>query len=163
MLHIEDEIKAKQAELDELIKRRDAGPWVPTEEYLEISGIYFINAVGVVEFSQDWEEVRLLAAFGNVYKTRKEAEFESARMKALVDVNKIITEENLVNNWVVSWNNAMQNKLSLRLHHFSNRLDWNEWTTSRIPYDLLYFSPEAYTTIKARITQEQIDLIWRLN
>ncbi|PHQ82934.1 MAG: hypothetical protein COB69_00350 [Phycisphaera sp.] len=163
-MHINDEIKAKEAELEELIKQRDAGPWVPTEEYFkESTNAFYIGVTGSVEVCASWIFAQKLMACGNIYRTREEAEYESARQKALVAVNKIIAEENLANNLVADWGDNNQEKLMINWDYYTKSMITIEHWTWRPACELAEFSEDSTEAIIERITQEQIDLIWRLN
>jgi len=162
-MSINDEIKQARLYLDKLIKRRDAGPWVPTEEYFKTDNAFCINESGDICLVSTWVKAQELIAYGNIYKTREEAEYESSRTKALVAANKIIAKQNLKVNFVADWGDLHEKKLIFYYDLKEGSLKWQNWCSSQPTSELLPFRNENYESIKARITQEQIDLIWRLN
>ena len=97
---------------------------------------------------------------GNCYKTQEEAGKERDRMIAIAEVNQIIREEN--GDWVSDWNDSEQLKQRLAYDYKMRKLTSIGLDVMNLELALEDISEDVIKTVISRVTQDQINKIWRL-
>ena len=155
---LEDGIKKLNDDLQELKAKRNNRRWDP--EHGDV--YYYIYSDLSVSPTENYEhrhdKNRILV--GNCYETKADAEKERDRMVAIAEVNRIIREEN--GDWVPDWNDHSKDKFTLTFCHARRGLMFYSVTTWQIETVLEYCSDKKLKVIISRITQDQINKIWRL-
>ena len=156
---LEDGIKKLNDDFQELkAKKQNNGRWVPGHGEI----YYYIGSGLVVDptknYNQEYDKNRILV--GNCYKTEEDGEKERDRIIAIAEVNQIIREEN--GDRVIDWNDSGQNKYMLCYNYENEFLETSMLFKQKLPCELDFFSGRARETIMTRITQDQINKIWRL-
>ena len=155
---LEDGIKRLNDDLQALKAKQNSGHWVPEQGEI----YYYIDSDLSVSPTDNYnhrhDKNRILV--GNCYKTLAEAEKERDRLIAIAEVNQIIREENGCH--VVDWNDSNQHKLLLCYDYSDKSLGSSSCAQRKIPSELDFCWGEALIKIISRITQDQINKIWRL-
>jgi hypothetical protein len=154
----EEKLEAAQREIEAVRKAMSKPKGKPEEgEYY-----YIVDSWGDVE-RRRWDDDRPdnhLWLTGNCFKTQKEAQTHLDRQIAIGEVNQIILEER--GDWEEDWGDDCQRKHKLLYNRRHSTLGYDYFSSSEIPTELLKFPVESYDRIKSRITQDQINKIWRL-
>ena len=155
---IEERVKKLHDDLVELKAKQNSGHWVP-----EQGGIYYyidsdLSVSPTYNYNHRYDKNRILV--GNCYKTLAEAEKERDRLIAIAEVNQIIREEN--GGEVPDWNDCDQQKWLLCYDYSNNSLEATLSIQRKIPSELDFCCGGALKKIMSRITQDQINKIWRL-
>jgi len=153
--------KETLAKLEEQEKNR-AKPFRPelNENYYYVKSFYKNGKVfiGRHHFTDDDIDHRH-QLLGNCFRTRDEAIAHGERLVALHEVNEIIREEN--GDWVVDWEDG-EDKGVVCYHRGKKELHRGWHSTLDTPSELELCDPDKFDAIKSRITQDQINKIWRL-
>ena len=155
---IEDGIKKLHDDLAELKAKQNNGRWVPKlgEYYYYIDSD--LSVAPTENYNHRHDKNRILV--GNCYKTQAEAEKERDRLIAIAEVNQIIREEN--GDWVPDWNDSNLHKRLLGYDYSDKSLGSSLCAQRKIPSELDFCCDVVARNIISRITQDQINKIWRL-
>jgi len=161
------EMQVKIDEMEQKVaaeKAAEAGPFVP-----KTGEIYFGIDIGTrLKPSGPKNNIQQHITdndtlLGGVYRTKEDAQVAIDRMIAIGEVNAIIREENARAGWVADWSDRNTRVANLCYNHQSKDVQRNYNSTPAQPLvELDYFHTGAFNTIKARITQYQINKLWRL-
>lgn len=133
----------------------------PHERYWAFDGVNKASdRVTVYYWTNSKEHYRRNLMLKNIFRTEEEAIAHGERLVALHEVNEIIREEN--GDWVPDWLNHHQVKAVVRFDYMNHELFMQNTACYKTLSELEYSNPEKSKTIKSRITQDQINKIWRL-
>ena len=153
---LEDGIKKLNNDLQELKAKQKR--WV--SEQGEIYYYIDSNLYVVLERNYNYQSDKNRILVGNCYETNAEAEKERDRIIAIAEVNQIIREEN--DGQVLDWNDDRQTKKQIVFSYTTNCLTYADCYACKAESALEYCSVFAISSVIARITQDQINKIWRL-
>ena len=157
-------IEQRHKELGEDIEKLKAEKAKPKGRWKPDAGdyLYADNGFGTIR-GYYWDGNRgskSMYLLGNVYKTEEEAQYEVDRRKAIVAVNDIIDELN--DGWEPDWSDPRELKYFATYGYVSECIQASNHTLNSPPMELRYFKINVFAELEKRITQEQINLIWRL-